>query len=129
MENELKPVVVINKIDRENARSHQVLDAVFDLFVELKASDEQLDFPIIYASAKDGYAIRELHENNEDMTPLFQAIVLQAQPPKISSEAFFHMLVSNLDYSAYLPLIALRRCGIGRVAFGDSIFCILPTDR
>src|SRR5438067_6004878 len=83
MENKLKPVVVINKIDRENARPHQVLEAVFDLFVELKASDEQLDFPIVYASAKDGYAVRELHENNEDMTPLFEAIVRHVPPPKI----------------------------------------------
>ncbi len=66
---------MINKIDRENARPHKVLDMVFDLFVELKANDEQLDFPIIYASAKNGFAMRELHENSEDMTPLFEAIV------------------------------------------------------
>ena len=75
MENKVKPIVVINKIDRENARPHKVLDMVFDLFVELKATDEQLDFPIIYASAKNGFAMRELHENSEDMTPLFEAIV------------------------------------------------------
>ncbi len=124
MENKLKPVVVINKIDRENARPHQVLDAVFDLFVELKASDEQLDFPIVYASAKDGYAVRELHENNEDMTPLFEAIVRHVPPPKISSEPFFQMLVSNLDYSDYIGRIALGRIVSGRVAVGDSIVCI-----
>src|SRR5213596_455411 len=94
LENKLKAVVVINKIDRENARPHKVLDEIFDLFVELKATDEQLDFPIIYASAKDGFAVRELHENNEDMTPLFQAIVQHVPPPKISSEPFFQMLVS-----------------------------------
>ena len=68
LENKLKPVVVINKIDRENARPHQVVDMVFDLFVELKATDEQLDFPIIYTSAKNGVAMRELHEKSEDMT-------------------------------------------------------------
>ena len=124
MENKLKPIVVINKIDRENARPHKVIDMVFDLFVELKATDEQLDFPIIYASAKDGYAIRELHENNEDMTPLFQAIVQHMPPPKISSEPFFQMLVSNLDYSDYLGRIALGRIVSGRVAVGDSIVCI-----
>ena len=124
MENKLKPVVVINKIDRENARPHQVLDAVFDLFVELKASDEQLDFPIVYASAKDGYAVRELHENNEDMTPLFEAIVRHVPAPRISSEPFFQMLVSNLDYSDYLGRIALGRIVSGRVAVGDSIVCI-----
>src|SRR6187455_1909270 len=75
LENRLKPIVVINKIDRENARPHQVVDMVFELFVELKATDEQLDFPIVYASAKNGFAVRELHEKSEDMTPLFQAIV------------------------------------------------------
>ena len=124
LENKLKAVVVINKVDRENARPHKVLDEIFDLFVELKATDEQLDFPIIYASAKDGFAVRELHENNEDMTPLFQAIVQHVPPPKISSEPFFQMLVSNLDYSDYLGRIALGRIVSGRVAVGDSIVCI-----
>jgi len=124
LENKLKPVVVINKIDRENARPHKVLDLVFDLFVELKATDEQLDFPIIYASAKNGFAMRELHENSEDMTPLFQAIVKYVPPPKVSPEPFFQMLVSNLDYSDYLGRIALGRIVSGRVSVGDSIVCI-----
>src|SRR5437899_2517202 len=124
MENKLKPVVVINKIDRENALPHKVLDEIFDLFVELKATDEQLDFPIIYASAKDGFAVRELHETNEDMTPLFQAIVQHVPPPKISSEPFFQMLVSNLDYSDYLGRVALGRIVSGRIRSGDSIVCI-----
>ncbi|HEY4255662.1 MAG TPA: translational GTPase TypA [Candidatus Udaeobacter sp.] len=124
LENKLKPVVVINKIDRENARPHKVLDTVFDLFVELKATDEQLDFPIIYASAKNGFAMRELHENNEDMTPLFEAIVKHVPSPKILSEPFFQMLVSNLDYSDYLGRIALGRIVSGRIAVGDSIVCI-----
>jgi len=124
MENRVKPIVVINKIDRENARPHQVLDAVFDLFVELKATDEQLDFPIIYASAKDGYAMRELHDSSDDMIPLFEAITQHVPPPKISSEPFFQMLVSNLDYSDYLGRIALGRIVSGRVAAGDSIVCI-----
>jgi GTP-binding protein len=134
LENKLKPVVVINKIDRENARPHRVVDTVFDLFVELKATDEQLDFPIIYASAKNGFAMHELfttanpsgggREKNEDMTPLFEAIVEHVPPPKISSEPFFQMLVSNLDYSDYLGRIALGRIVSGRVAVGDSIVCI-----
>src|SRR5581483_3124781 len=124
LEHKLKPVVVINKIDRENSRPHKVLDTVFDLFVELKATDEQLDFPIVYASAKNGFARRELHENNDDMTPLFEAIVQHVPPPKISTEPFFQMLVSNLDYSDYLGRIALGRIVSGRVAVGDSIVCI-----
>ena len=134
LENKLKPVVVINKIDRENAEPHQVVDKVFDLFVELKATDEQLDFPIIYASAKNGFATRELsatvnssdggHEKNADMTPLFEAIVEYVPPPKTSSEPFFQMLVSNLGYSDYLGRVALGRIVSGRVAVGDSIVCI-----
>ena len=124
LENRLKPIVVINKIDRENARPHQVVDMVFDLFVELKATDEQLDFPIVYASAKNGFAVRELHEHQQDMTPLFQAIVKDVPPPKISTKPFFQMLVSNLDYSDYLGRIALGRIVSGRVAIGDSIVCI-----
>jgi GTP-binding protein len=73
LENGLKPIVVINKIDRENARPHKVVDMVFDLFVELKATDEQLDFPIVYASAKNGFAVRELHEQHQDMAPPFSS--------------------------------------------------------
>src|SRR5215510_7287485 len=95
LENKAKPIVVINKIDRENARPHKVLDMVFDPFVELKATDEQLDFPVIYASAKEGYAMKEIHEHQQDMMALFQAIVKDVPPPKISTEAFFQMLVSN----------------------------------
>ena len=124
LENKVKPIVVINKIDRENARPHKVLDMVFDLFVELKANDEQLDFPIIYASAKNGFAMRELHENNEDLTPLFESIVQYVPPPTISLEPQFQMLVSNLDYSDYLGRIALGRIVSGRVGVGDSIVCI-----
>jgi GTP-binding protein len=124
LENGLKPIVVINKIDRESARPHQVVDMVFDLFVELKATDEQLDFPIVYVSAKNGFAVRELHDHNNDMVPLFQAIVQDVPPPKISSEPFFQMLVSNLDYSDYLGRIALGRIVSGTVAVGDSIVCI-----
>src|SRR5205814_1214353 len=123
-ENKLKAIVVINKIDRENARPHQVVDMVFDLFVELKATDEQLDFPIVYASAKNGFAVRELHEHKQDMTPLFEAIVKDVPPPKISSDPFFQMLVSNLDYSDYLGRIALGRIVSGCVTVGDSIVCI-----
>src|ERR687884_253100 len=123
-ENQLKPIVVINKIDREHARPHEVLDLVFDLFVELKATNEQLDFPIIYASAKEGFAKRNLSDNNADITPLFEAIVKHVPPPTVSADPFFQMLVSNLDYSDYLGRIALGRIVSGRVNVGDSIVCI-----
>src|SRR5881396_1025486 len=75
LQNGAKPIVVINKIDRENARPHKVLDMVFELFMELEANDEQLDFPVIYASARDGYAMKEIHEESTTMTPLFEAII------------------------------------------------------
>src|SRR5438128_1826526 len=79
-----QPIVVINKIDRENARPHKVLDMVFDLFLELNANDQQLDFPVIYASARDGYAMRELDQPNDNMEPLYQKIVEKIPPPKPS---------------------------------------------
>ena len=123
-ENHLKPIVVINKIDREHARPHEVLDLVFDLFVELKATNEQLDFPIVYASAKEGFAKRNLSDESSDMTPLFEAIVESVPPPQTSSEPFFQMLVSNLDYSDYLGRIALGRIVSGKVSVGDSIVCL-----
>src|SRR6201997_4025000 len=81
LEQKAQPIVVINKIDRENARPHKVLDMVFDLFVELDATDAQLDFPIVYASAKDGIAHRELGDSSADMIPLFEAIVRHVPPP------------------------------------------------
>jgi GTP-binding protein len=124
LQNNAKPIVVINKVDRENARPREAVDMVFDLFVELNATDEQLDFPIIYASAKNGFAVRELNDHREDMTPLFQAIVDHVPPPRVSPDPFFQMLVSNLHYSDYLGRIALGRIVSGRVAVGDSIVCL-----
>ncbi len=82
MESGAKVIVVINKIDRENARPHKVLDMVFELFMELGASDEQLDFPVMYASAKAGYAVKEITDERKDMTPLFDEIIKQIPPPQ-----------------------------------------------
>src|SRR5438093_10437064 len=124
LQNRLKAIVVINKIDRENAEPRKTLDLVFDLFVELKASDEQLDFPIIYASARDGFAVRELNDKHEDMTPLFAAIVQHVAPPKVSSDPFFQMLVWNLEYSDYIGRIALGRFVSGLVSVGASLSCL-----
>jgi GTP-binding protein len=121
LENGAKPIVVINKIDRENARPHKVLDMVFDLFVELDATDLQLDFPVIYASAKAGYAMREIHETSTTMEPLFEAVVQYIPPPPRVAATHFQMLVSNLDYSDYLGRIAYGRITSGRVCVGDSI--------
>lgn len=124
MENGLKPIVVINKIDRENARPHKVLDMVFELFIELNANDEQLDFPHIYASAKQGFAKRELVDPSDTMVPLYEAIAWHIPAPKASDAGFFQMLVSNLDYSDYLGRIAYGRIISGSVKVGQSIVCI-----
>ena len=124
MENGLKPVVVINKIDRDNARPHKVLDMVFELFLELNATDEQLDFPHIYASAKAGFAKRELVDPSETMVPLYEAIAWHIPAPKKSEADYFQMLVSNLDYSDYLGRIAYGRVISGSVKVGQSIVCI-----
>ena len=119
--NGAKPIVVINKIDRENARPHKVLDFIFDLFVELNATDAQLDFPVIYASARDGYAMRELGQPAETMEPLYEAIVEHIPPPPKSNVSYFQFLVSNLDYSDYLGRIAYGRIVSGRVKVGDTV--------
>ncbi len=124
LENHTRPIVVINKIDRENARPHKVLDMVFDLFVELNATDEQLDFPVIYTSAKEGYAVREIHETNDNMEPLFEAIIKHIPPPPKSEQSYFQFLVSNLDYSDYLGRLAFGRIVSGRVSVGDSVVLI-----
>jgi len=123
MENGLKPIVVINKIDRENARPHKVLDMVFELFLELGATDEQLDFPHIYASAKEGFAKRELVDPSTCMTPLYEAIAWHIPAPKSSDAGYFQMLVSNLDYSDYLGRIAYGRIISGSVKIGQTIVC------
>jgi GTP-binding protein len=124
LQNQAQPIVVINKIDRENARPSKVLDMVFDLFVELNATDQQLDFPVIYASAKEGYAMREIHETSKTMEPLFEAIVKHIPAPPKATETYFQMLVSNLDYSDYLGRLAFGRIVSGRVKVGDSIVCV-----
>jgi len=109
----LKPIVVINKIDRPGSRPHWVLDQTFELFDRLGATDEQLDFPVIYASALQGYACVEADQPSEDMTPLFEAIIEQVEPPKVDPDAPFQMQVITLDYSSYVGVI-----GIGRILRG-----------
>ncbi|MCO6524142.1 MAG: translational GTPase TypA [Candidatus Schmidhempelia sp.] len=111
----LKPIVVINKVDRPGARPDWVVDQVFDLFVNLGATDEQLDFPIIYASALMGIAGDD-HENMaEDMTPLFEAIVKYVEPPKVDLDGPFQMQISQLDYNNYVGVIGIGRIKRGRI--------------
>jgi GTP-binding protein len=119
-----KPIVVINKIDRDNAAPHKVLDGVFDLFVSLHATDEQLDFPIIYASAKGGYAKEQLDHASGTMEPLFESIIKHIPPPRAQAGQGFKLLVANLDYSDYLGRIALGKIVCGKVKVGDPAVCI-----
>jgi len=109
----LKPIVVINKIDRPGSRPHWVLDQTFELFDRLGATDEQLDFPVIYASALQGYAGNEADHLSDDMTPLFEAIVKHVAPPKVDPDSPFQMQVISLDYSSYVGVI-----GVGRISRG-----------
>src|SRR3954466_1828700 len=118
-----KPIVVINKIDRENADPKKVLDQVFELFVSLNATDEQLDFPFIYASAKAGYAKAELEHVSGTMEPLFDAIMKHIPPPRAKAGVGFQVLVANLDYSDYLGRIAFGKIYEGKVKLGDPAIC------
>lgn len=118
-----KPIVVINKIDRENANPKKVLDAVFELFMSLNATDEQLDFPFIYCSAKEGYAKVELDHVAGTMEPLFDAIVKHIPPPRAKAGEGFQVLVANLDYSDYLGRIAFGKIYEGKVRVGDPAIC------
>lgn len=111
----LKPIVVINKIDRPGARPDWVVDQVFDLFDRLGATDEQLDFPIVYTSALLGYATLDLNKESSDMTPLFETIVERVSPPRVNPEGPFQMQISTLDYSSYVGMI-----GIGRITRGQA---------
>ncbi len=110
----LKPIVVINKIDRPGSRPDWVLDQTFDLFDQLGATDEQLDFPVVYASALNGYASLEADSHADDMTPLFEVITERVSPPDVDPDGPFQMQVSQLDYSSYVGVI-----GIGRITRGS----------
>ncbi|MGY6090885.1 translational GTPase TypA [Avibacterium paragallinarum] len=120
----LKPIVVINKVDRPGARPDWVVDQVFDLFVNLGATDEQLDFPIIYASALNGVAGLEHEDLAEDMTPLFEAIVKYVEPPKVELDAPFQMQISQLDYSNYVGVIGIGRIKRGTVKPNQTVTII-----
>jgi GTP-binding protein len=109
-----RPIVVINKVDRDGARPHWVLDQTFELFDKLGASDEQLDFPVVYASALQGYAGLEDNVRDGDMTPLFETIVNEVKPPDVDSDGPFQMRVTTLDYNTYVGVI-----GIGRIQRGS----------
>ena len=120
----LKVIVVINKVDREHADPLGVHDKVLELLLELHANEDQFNAPFIYASARNGFAVRELNDPHDGMTPLYEAIVQHVPPPKADPAAPFEMLVSNLDWSDYVGRIAIGKITGGGVKVGDSIVCI-----
>lgn len=115
---DLKPVIVVNKVDRPNARPYEVVDEVLDLFIDLGATEEQLDTPVIYASGRDGWATAEYNPEhpNEDLTDLFELIVNYIPCPKCEDDAPFQMLVSNIDYDEYTGRIAVGKIQRGKVS-------------
>ena len=120
----LKPIVVINKIDRPGARPSWVLDQTFDLFDKLGATEEQLDFPVVYASALNGYAGLTPDVTSGDMTPLFETIIKHVPAPDVDLDGPFQMQVSSLDYSSYVGAIAIGRIKRGRVRPGQLVTVI-----
>jgi len=120
-ESGLPPVVVINKIDRGDARPREVLNEVYDLFIDLDATEEQIEFPVLYTSGRTGTATVDLDVPGEDLRPLFDAIVAKVPPPKGDASAPLQMLVANLDSSDYLGRIAIGRVFNGAVRLNDPI--------
>ena len=117
----LSPIVVINKVDRDGARPDWVVDQVFDLFDQLGASDEQLDFPVIYASALQGVASLDVTERGTNMEPLLQSIVDRVSPPDVDVAGQFQMQISSLDYSSYLGAIGIGRISRGRIGVNTPV--------
>ena len=121
LEQRLTPIVVINKIDRHDARPAEVLDEIYDLFIDLDATEDQIDFPVLYANGKAGTASLSASESGENLRPLLDKIVERMPPPSGDPEAPLQVLVSNLDSNEYLGRIAIGRIFNGRVALGDAV--------
>ncbi len=121
LERRLTPIVVINKIDRSDARTQDVLNEVYDLFIDLDATEDQLDFPVLYTNAREGTATTDLAVPGENLRPLFDAILAHTPAPRGDVDASLQALVANLDSSDYLGRIAIGRLFNGRVKVGDPI--------
>ena len=117
----LKPIVVINKIDRQDARQDEVLDEIFDLFMALDANDEQLDFPTVYASGRGGWAVRDLDEERKDISPLFDLILEHVHEPKADKNAPFSMLITTREYDSYLGRVLTGRVHSGVIKLNMPI--------
>lgn len=125
-----KPLVVLNKIDREGARPEEVVDEVLDLFIELGADDDQLEFPVVYCSAKAGYASLDFNEKGTDMVPLFKSIVEEIPAPQGDPDAGLQILISNIDYDDYVGRIGVGRVERGTVKSGQgAVLCGIDGSR
>jgi GTP-binding protein len=124
LENKLKPIIVINKIDRENSRPHEVVNEVFDLLVQLGANDDALDFPVIYASARQGWATDDPEKKTNNMQIVFETIINEVPPPKADLDAPLQMLVTSLEYSDYVGKIAVGRVFAGQIREGQNVTVI-----
>ncbi|HNV86845.1 MAG TPA: translational GTPase TypA [Candidatus Omnitrophota bacterium] len=124
LELHLKPILVVNKVDRPNARPNEVVDMTFDLFCELNATDEQLDFPVVFASAKEGWATQDSDEPSQNMKPLLDTILHRVLPPVADPELPFQMLVTMLDYDSYVGRMAIGRIFHGRTKVGDPLVVV-----
>ncbi len=124
----LKVVIVINKIDRDNADPAKMYDKVLELLMELNATEEQFDAPVVYGSGRDGYMMYHLGDEKKDMTPLFQTILDHVPPPFAKPSEPFHMLVSNLDWSDYVGRIAVGKILGGTATVGDNVFVVRHSD-
>jgi GTP-binding protein len=117
----LPPVIVLNKIDRVDARAAEVLDEIYDLFIDLDATEDQLDFPVVYTNARDGVAYRKLGDESKDLLPLFETIVKSIPPPSGDPEGILQIQVMNLDYSEFLGRIAIGRVFSGTIRRGTDV--------
>jgi GTP-binding protein len=124
LENKLRPIVVINKVDRENSRPDDVVNEVFDLLVQLGAEDKALDFPIIYASARQGWATTDLAKKTDNMRAVYEAIIKHVPPPQAIPDAPLQMLVTNQEYSDYVGKIAVGRVFAGQLSEGQNVTVI-----
>jgi GTP-binding protein len=124
----LKVIVVINKIDRQDTRPQEVLNEIYDLFIELGANDEQIEFPLLYAIGRDGMAKKKLTDRSNNLEVLFETIIKHTPPPSYDPKEPFQMLVADLGYSAYMGRLAIGRVINGNVNFNDSLVCLGEDD-
>ena len=127
LEKELPIILVINKIDRSDARIKEVVDEVYDLFIDLDASDKQIEFPIIYSNAKEGIAIKRIKDESTDLTPLFDSIIDNIKGPKVSENSTPQFLITSLDYDSYVGQIAVGRLNNGTLSM-NKLYSLCTID-